>query len=527
MAVIFLAVLISGFSDSPAFAQDLFLKDQIGDFGNIPNDDPVAMTSSFKIVKGKQRGILSVTATIAPNWHVFSMTKTKGPVATKIKVEESADYKLIGKFKPDRKPHVVKEEGFAEPSLEFEEAVTWSAPIELTAGVNPEDLTINLVFNGQTCEKGGSCRQISFDLESEFDKFDDKLVVTPDFVQPKVKIEDFRPKETHTKLKARLIRAAGTSSPIKPGEVIKLEITATPDEGHHVYSYLKEKTQYMSTVVGFSETNGWTIKGPQASAEPDEGEAFDQPAFYHHDPVTWTFFVVVPTTAEENKTYPLKGSIGFQTCTETNCDAPTGATFEASIPVGTVAVVPVKWENASYGDATKGDKAQPLGADGVPADEKPEEAVEELVHLPVIADTPEMLEEMLGYYNAEEKINFVTLDNAAPATLWTAIFGAFVGGMLLNLMPCVFPVLGLKVMGFVMQAGSDAKKIRNHGIAFTAGLVVSMWILAGFILFVKIVLGESVNWGQQMGNPYFVCGIIVLLFLLGLNMAGVLKLGRR
>ena len=86
-------------------------------------------------------------------------------------------------------------------------------------------------------------------------------------------------------------------------------------------------------------------------------------------------------------------------------------------------------------------------------------------------------------------------------------------------------VLGIKVMGFVQQAGSDPKKIRLHGLAFTAGLVVSMWALAGFILFVKLSLGQNVNWGQQMGSPYFVAAIIVLLFLMGLNMAGVFEFG--
>ena len=80
-------------------------------------------------------------------------------------------------------------------------------------------------------------------------------------------------------------------------------------------------------------------------------------------------------------------------------------------------------------------------------------------------------------------------------------------------------------MGFVQQAGSDPKKIRLHGIVFTAGLVVSMWALAGFILFVKLSMGENVNWGQQMGSPYFVAAIIVLLFLMGLNMAGVFEFG--
>jgi thiol:disulfide interchange protein DsbD len=100
-----------------------------------------------------------------------------------------------------------------------------------------------------------------------------------------------------------------------------------------------------------------------------------------------------------------------------------------------------------------------------------------------------------------------------------------VGGMILNLMPCVFPVLGLKVMGFVKQAGSDPRKIRLHGIAFAGGLVVSMWVLAGIILMVKLALGQDVNWGAQMGNPYFVCAMIVLLFVLGLNMSGVFEFG--
>ena len=52
-----------------------------------------------------------------------------------------------------------------------------------------------------------------------------------------------------------------------------------------------------------------------------------------------------------------------------------------------------------------------------------------------------------------------------------------------------------------------------------------MWILGGAVLFVKLSFGEAINWGAQMGNPYFVCGIIVLLFLLGLNMAGVFEIG--
>jgi thiol:disulfide interchange protein DsbD len=156
----------------------------------------------------------------------------------------------------------------------------------------------------------------------------------------------------------------------------------------------------------------------------------------------------------------------------------------------------------------------------------------------VVKDSPELIAEMAKLYDPDEKIRYLTLQDmdANPVgsggvsssnqtTFWSAMFGAFVGGMILNLMPCVFPVLGLKVMGFVKQAGSDPAKIRMHGIAFAAGLMVAMWVLAGIILAIKLSLGQDINWGAQMGNPYFVCSMIVLLFLLGLNMAGVFEFG--
>ena len=64
-----------------------------------------------------------------------------------------------------------------------------------------------------------------------------------------------------------------------------------------------------------------------------------------------------------------------------------------------------------------------------------------------------------------------------------------------------------------------------HGFAFAAGLVFSMWILAGGLLLLKNVGGYEIIWGEQMANPMFVAGIIVLLFVLGLNMAGVFEIG--
>jgi len=157
----------------------------------------------------------------------------------------------------------------------------------------------------------------------------------------------------------------------------------------------------------------------------------------------------------------------------------------------------------------------------------PDETPAPSAHAPPHIDTPEEIAEMAKLYHPETKIDFITLRDIPKATLLSALFGAFIGGMILNLMPCVFPVLGLKVMSFVEQAGNEPKKVRIHGMAFTLGLMASMWVLAGTLLVLKLSFGKSVNWGAQMGNPYFVAAIVILLFVLGLNMAGVFEIGTK
>lgn len=130
-------------------------------------------------------------------------------------------------------------------------------------------------------------------------------------------------------------------------------------------------------------------------------------------------------------------------------------------------------------------------------------------------------------YDVSKKIDYVLLDGSKekPLTFVTALGFIFIGGFLLNLMPCVFPVLGIKVMGFAQQAGSEPRKIKFHGLVFMAGLVASMWVLAGIIYILIFAFGRDVNWGEQLTSPEFLAAMIMLLFLFGLNMAGVFEIG--
>jgi len=143
------------------------------------------------------------------------------------------------------------------------------------------------------------------------------------------------------------------------------------------------------------------------------------------------------------------------------------------------------------------------------------------------APTPEMVAAAAKLYKADEKINFILLDGnkEKPLNFFTALGFIFIGGFLLNLMPCVFPVLGIKVMGFAQQAGSEPKKIKIHGLVFMAGLVVSMWVLAGIIYTFIFAFDVEINWGEQLTNPIFLASMIILLYLFGLNMAGIFEVG--
>lgn len=122
---------------------------------------------------------------------------------------------------------------------------------------------------------------------------------------------------------------------------------------------------------------------------------------------------------------------------------------------------------------------------------------------------------------------------ALPVSKYLPIlWGMLLGGIILNLMPCVFPVIGLKIMGFVQQAGADRKKIALHGVAFTTGVLASFGVLSGVLFAARAAArssvgpgADSIGWGYQLQNPWVVLVLMLLMFVLALNMFGVFELG--
>jgi thiol:disulfide interchange protein DsbD len=115
-------------------------------------------------------------------------------------------------------------------------------------------------------------------------------------------------------------------------------------------------------------------------------------------------------------------------------------------------------------------------------------------------------------------------ENALGGSTLAALAFAFIGGILLNLMPCVFPVLGIKVMGFVEHAHGDPRAMRVQGIAFTVGVLLSFVALAGIMLALRAG-GTQLGWGFQLQSPAVVTLLAALFFLLALNLSGVFQWG--
>jgi thiol:disulfide interchange protein len=116
--------------------------------------------------------------------------------------------------------------------------------------------------------------------------------------------------------------------------------------------------------------------------------------------------------------------------------------------------------------------------------------------------------------------------SAAPApslTFAAALLGALLGGLILNLMPCVFPVLAIKVVGFTRHA-DDVRAHRLSGIAYTAGVVASFVALGALMVGLRAA-GEQLGWGFQLQSPAVVAALAVLFTVIGLNLAGLFEFG--
>ncbi|MEO8738012.1 MAG: thioredoxin family protein [Edaphobacter sp.] len=115
-------------------------------------------------------------------------------------------------------------------------------------------------------------------------------------------------------------------------------------------------------------------------------------------------------------------------------------------------------------------------------------------------------------------------NSASGITAITAIGLAFLGGIILNLMPCVFPVLFLKGLALVQSSSEERSRLRSHGLVYTLGILVSFWVIVAVLLGLRAG-GTQAGWGFQLQSPAFIAVLSLGLFFFALSLAGQFELG--
>ena len=110
----------------------------------------------------------------------------------------------------------------------------------------------------------------------------------------------------------------------------------------------------------------------------------------------------------------------------------------------------------------------------------------------------------------------------AAQPFWRMFLFAFIGGLILNIMPCVLPVIALKILGFVSEAKSEPRRVRKLGLIYALGVLLSFLVLAAVVIGVKAA-GHHAGWGMQFGSPVFIVCLTTLVTLVALNLFGIFE----
>jgi thiol:disulfide interchange protein DsbD len=353
---------------------------------------------------------------------------------------------------------------------------------------------------------------------------------------------------------------------IAAGATFSIALKLDHPAGWHSY-YQNSGGVEQAPAIAWKLPDGFSAGQIQWPAPQVKDGFFGKSFVYAGSPV-FLVDVTAPATLETGKTITLTANASWQICEDACINEEQS--FTLMLPVGAALendpaaselfakarasqpAKPTGWTFSAQSDG--GDillRAKPSGPlKNDPTDFVPDQAFVKsvsaggsitrdgdawLLRLP--RATKDALDNDLSQGNALSGILIGTRSIAVPETTITTISqpveslsfskfmpilgGMLLGGLILNLMPCVFPVIGLKIMGFVQQAGSDRKKIALHGVIFALGVFASFGVLSSILFAAR----ETIGWGYQLQNPWVVAVLMLLMFVLALNMFGIFEMG--
>jgi len=482
--------------------------------GGNASSDPVAISANFIVAPDGRTGTLQVSAEVQPSWHVFSVTQRPGgPIKTTLQLGENAGVKLAGEFQPDAAPHSKAEPLFEGLTVEsHEQRVVWSAPLEFAPGLDFAALKLSGNIRYQACSDS-TCmppKRVTFEatLLGDAPKAAPAAAPAAAIEMPKAvpivaptSPAPQTPLATGEFAESAQVTIRGSVEPkvAAPGSKVTVRLSGDPRPGWHLYGLEPRDPELVSkpTLIVPLAPTGWKSTVPQASKQPVEKPSDVLPGEvvrYYEGPVDWTFEMEVPADAQAG-THELMGVIGFQVCTDQTCDLPRAARFSAPLTVGPQTVAgsqPLAFAKASYRETAQ----SALDPSRIPSVAAPAAPA-----LPTIGGAPPTFQ--------------VETLNAQSNSLWMVLLLSFFAGSLLNVMPCVLPVIGLKILGFVQQAGEHRFRVLSLNLWYSAGLMSVFMALATLAVF----LGHG--WGQQFQSATFNIALLSIVWVCALSFLGV------
>ena len=408
-----------------------------------------------------------MTVAVPGDSYTYS-TNPSGLGATRIEISDAKGLEPLGEFEADHQPKIITDETTGKPVEKFEHGVTWLRQYKMTAE-RPEDVHVAGMVDLRYCNSKG-CRiftqKFAVGLVKSAALSDDSPASNlSQVVTPK----SFGGQSGHAKLSFLLSPADP-----KPGDEVTLGVTVSLDPGWHTYSTTqKEAIGSTTTAITLESTKGLRPIGERFT--PDREPTLTAKSATNLDPkevydgeVSWTRrFKFEP--AADGKGFGVSGKIHYGVCNQAMCLPPQTVKFE-------------------LGDLK--------GAGNPPA--------------PLPDDT----------FNVSTSALV-----GESGTLGIYLLGAFVGGMLLNVMPCVLPVLAIKVLSFVQQAGESRRRIFFLNLAYSAGVLAVFLLLATLSVGTRLGFSSAdLSWGGLFADTRFNLLMACLVFAMGLSLLGVFEI---
>ncbi len=281
----------------------------------------------------------------------------------------------------------------------------------------------------------------------------------------------------------------------------QLSVTADIANGFHIYA-LSQPRPFLATRITVAESPVVRVTGAFTPSQPPKivnHPTLEVELHEYERQVTWT--APVEFSSAPNTELVVQGTVFTQACQEDRCLAPRTYEFKASIRTD---LVPSPGRSGQGAAASGADKSKSIAvAPGVATD----------ADAGTDARPPAARGSSSGSFSLDQIE--VTAAQSGSGSVWAILPLAFVAGFLLNLMPCVLPVVGLKLLSFVQQSNENRRRVLLLNVAYSAGLMSVMLVLATFAVF------AGLGWGEQFSGTTFSVILAAIVFAFGLSFLGI------